>query len=107
MPRRKGSACVVRTIAAGLALAIFGSGATPPDEPNKAAATSPRPSADEARERAKLLHDTIHDTLQIVHSRYYREDEGLPIPAAALKLVFQRLAGHTDVELHWLAVDTK
>ncbi|MDR3618893.1 MAG: DUF3365 domain-containing protein [Paludisphaera borealis] len=107
MYRLKSSVCVVRTIIAGLALTIFSSGATPPDEPSATAAAAPRPSAGEARERAKLLHGTIHDTLQIVHSRYYREDEGLPIPAATLKLVFQRLAERDGVELHWLAVDTK
>ena len=88
----KRSALRARTIAAGLALTIFGFGATPPDEPSKAATNAPRPSVEEARERARLLHGTIHDTLQIVHSRYYREDEGLTIPAATLKEVFKRLA---------------
>lgn len=103
----KRSACALRTIVAGLALTMFGSGATPPDEPSKAATVAPRPSADEARERARLLHGTIHDTLQIVHSRYFREDEGLPIPAATFKQVFQHLAERDDIELRWLAVDTR
>jgi Protein of unknown function (DUF3365) len=101
------SACAVGMIVVGFALTLLGTGATPPDEPTKAAATAPRPSASEARERAKLLHGTIHDALQIVHSRYFREDEGLPIPAAAFRLVFQGMAERNGVELHWLAVDTK
>lgn len=107
MNQIKKAACVAQVVAAGLALSIFGSGATPPDEPSKATVVASRPSVGEARERAKLLHGTIHDTLQFVHSRYYREDEGLPIPAATLKLVFERLAERDSVELRWLAVDAK
>lgn len=109
MKRLKRLAPVVRLIAilAVLGLTAFGSGATPPAEPSKGAASVSRPTVDEARERAKLLHGTIHDTLQIVHSRYYREDQGLPIPAATLKLVFERMAERNDVELRWLAVDAK
>jgi hypothetical protein len=91
----------------GFALMLLSSGASPPDEPRKPDAVSPPPSIEEARERAKLLHGTIHDTLQIVHSRYHREDEGLPIPAATLKLVFQRMAERNGVELRWLAVDAR
>jgi hypothetical protein len=100
-------ACVMGTIAAGFVLTMFGSGATPPGKPSQVAAIAPRPSLEEARERAKLLHGTIHDTLQIVHSRFYREDEGLPIPAATLKLVFRGLAERNDIELRWLAVEAR
>lgn len=107
MKRIKSIAGLALSLAAGLAITILGSGATPPDQSSKAAAIAPHPSVDEARERAKLLHGTIHDTLQIVHNRYYREDEGLPIPAATLKLVFQSLAERDKVELRWLAVDAK
>ena len=63
------------------------------------------PNVPEARARARLLQETIHATLQIVHHRYYREDEGLPIPALTMKSVFAELARSTDVELHWLVVD--
>lgn len=60
-----------------------------------------------ARGRAELLHETIHAALHIVHQQYYREDEGLPIPAAALKSVFRELAERQRVELRWLAVDAE
>lgn len=99
--------CAARMIAAGLALTMIGVGATLPGEPSKTAAIVPRPSVDEARERARLLHGTIHDTLQLVHERYYREDEGLVIPAASLKRVFQGLAERNGVELRWLVVDAR
>ena len=59
----------------------------------------------EARERARLLHGTIHDTLQLVHARYYREDEGLMIPAANLEHVFRGIADRNGIKLGWLVVD--
>jgi hypothetical protein len=63
------------------------------------------PSLEEARERAELLHETIHATLHAVHRDFYREDEGLPIPAASLSKVFRILEEEQGVTLRWLAVD--
>jgi hypothetical protein len=40
-----------------------------------------------------------------VHHRYYREDEGLPLPAAILKDVFAELEKDQHVKLRWLAVE--
>lgn len=62
-------------------------------------------SADEARGRAKLLHETVHATLHYVHHEYYREDEGLTIPAETLKRMFREVAERQKVELRWLAVE--
>lgn len=112
MNRRMGPLVAVRTIAAGLALGLVGGAGGAPDEPGRGdgaavAAPEPLPTVDEARGRARLLHGTIHDTLQIVHARYYREDEGLAIPAAALERVFLALAERHDVEIRWLAVDAQ
>ena len=64
-----------------------------------------RPSAAEARGRAELLHETFHAVLQVVHHQYYREDEGLAIPAATLKKVFGELATRKQVEVRWLVVN--
>jgi hypothetical protein len=64
-----------------------------------------RPSVDEARRQAKLLHRAMHTTLQVVHHEYYREDEGLTIPAATLKEVFAELEREEQVQLRWLAVE--
>ena len=52
-------------------------------------ATVPRSTTQQARRQAEILHTSIHATLRVVHDRYYREDEGLPIPAAIMSDVFQ------------------
>jgi hypothetical protein len=96
------------------ALVAFGSAAaddslpgTSGDRRGTDASAAELPTVTEARGRAKLLHETIHATIQIVHHRYYREDEGLPIPALTLKDVFRELAEQRGVELRWLAVDAQ
>lgn len=66
--------------------------------------TAPLPTAAEARGRAELLHEALHGVLQAVHHQYYREDEGLALPAATLKKVFDELAKRKQVEIRWLAV---
>jgi hypothetical protein len=63
------------------------------------------PSVDQARRQAEILHDTLHSTLQIVHHRYYREDEGLRLPAATLKEVFAELEQRQGIKVRWLAVE--
>jgi len=77
------------------------------DEPGKAAVDVPRPSVEEARGRASLLHDTLHVTLQEVHREYYRENEGLTIPSATLDKVFAEVAKSHKVEFRWLAVNAR
>lgn len=72
-----------------------------------ATAEAALPSVHEARGRADLLHETVHATLQVVHHQFYREDQGLPIPAATLKDVFDELSRSRNVELRWLAVNAQ
>ena len=60
---------------------------------------------DEARRQAEVLHTTMHATLQIVHHRYYQEDEGLLLPAATLKEVFAEVEKEHGIKLRWLAVE--
>lgn len=60
---------------------------------------------EEARRQAKLLHSAIHATLQIVHDKYYREDEGIPLPAGTLREVFAEIEKQQGVQLRWLAID--
>lgn len=64
-------------------------------------------SKGEARERAELLHEVIHELLLAVHKNYYREDEGLLLPATTMRGVFERLAERRKVQLRWLAVDAE
>lgn len=71
----------------------------------KSEGTRPVLTTDEARSQAKLLHATIHSTLRVVHDRYYREDEALPIPAAAMGEIFKDIESMEHVKLRWLAVE--
>ncbi|WZP00424.1 DUF3365 domain-containing protein [Isosphaeraceae bacterium EP7] len=64
-----------------------------------------RPTLEEARRQSAVLHTAMHTTLQAVHHRYYREDEGLQIPAATLKEVFADLENEHQVTLRWLVVE--
>gem|GEM_PF-866295 len=115
MPRRMISLLIpsqaVRCIVFGstIVLALVGlcAKAQTQAEAPQAPAERPKPSVAEARERARILHESFHDTLQVMHGQYFREDEGLMIPAASLKLVFERMAERDGVELRWLAVNTK
>lgn len=94
-------------LAGGLTLAA------PPDansnqterEAGQAPPVEPLPSVAVARGQARLLHAAISKTLAVVHHQYYREDEGLTLPAAALRNVFGEMAREQRVELRWLAVN--
>lgn len=81
------------------------SGKQPGTAKAEAVSAVTRPSLDEARRQAEVLHTAMHATLQAVHHHYYREDEGLPIPAVTLKDVFQDLEKEQHVKLRWLAVE--
>lgn len=76
-----------------------------PQEPAGPQPSPRRPTVEEARERAVLLHDLANETLRAIHDAYYREDEGLPIPAVLLKDVFGELGTRRQVAFRWLAVD--
>ena len=71
------------------------------DDPKK----RPAISLEAARRQAEVLHDAMHASLQVVHHRYYVEDEGLPIPAAIFKDVFADLEKEQHVKLRWLVVE--
>lgn len=73
-------------------------------ESTATAASSPL-TVEAAREQAVTLHETMHSTLRVTHDRYYREDEGLPIPASILKEVFDDLQTRRGITLRWLAVE--
>jgi hypothetical protein len=94
-------------IAVGLLGIVFVGSAASDDTRKASSPIAELPTADEARERAKLLHETIHSTLHVVHHHYYREDEELTIPGVALKRVFRELAESRNVRLRWLAVNAQ
>ncbi len=64
-------------------------------------------SETEARGRARLLHETIHGALQVMHRDFYREDEGLKIPSRSLDDVFRELDRSHGVKVRWLAVNAQ
>lgn len=81
------------------------------DEPNSKSPETPSSSndvtltVDAARRQAKTLHTTIHSTLRVMHDRYYREDEGLPIPAAAMGEILRDVETEEGVIMRWLVVE--
>ncbi len=60
---------------------------------------------EEARGRARLLHETIHGTLQVMHRDFFDPDDGDRIPSASLEDVFEELAQNRGVEIRWLGVN--
>lgn len=98
--RRRTIASILLTGVAVAALGVTASG-TPPSE---SAEKDLPATASEARGRAKLLHEALHATLQIVHHEYYRENEGLPLPAATFTRVFREMEARHGVGLRWIAV---
>lgn len=64
-----------------------------------------RPTTAEARGRAKLLHETIHGALQVMHRDFFDEETSV-IPSNSLEDVFHELARGHQVELRWLTVNT-
>ncbi len=95
-----------RLMMAGFALMVIAAAALALDEPPERT-TVARPSVAEARQRAKLLHGFIGDTLQVVHAQYFREGERLRIPAASMDLVFQEMEERDGINVRWLVVDGK
>ncbi len=64
-------------------------------------------TAEEARIRARLLHETIHGSLQVMHRDLFREDESIAIPSHSLEDVFKELERGHGIKIRWLAVNAK
>ncbi|TVQ04921.1 MAG: DUF3365 domain-containing protein [Planctomycetaceae bacterium] len=80
--------------------------AEPPTAPAAEDAFPPAGSVVEARSRARLLHETIHGTLQVMHRDFFDKNDAHAIPSASLEDVFHELSKDYQVELKWLIVDT-
>lgn len=61
----------------------------------------------EARIRARILHETIHGSLQVMHRDLFREDESIAIPSHSLEDVFKELERGHGIKIRWLAVNAK
>lgn len=62
---------------------------------------------EEAHTRARLLHETIHGSLQVMHRDFFLEDESITIPSHSLEDVFKELDRAYGVKVRWLAVNAK
>jgi len=56
--------------------------------------------------RAKLLHEMVRGTLQIMHRDFFDEDDAHAIPSASLEDVFHEMERGYGVQLKWLVVNT-
>lgn len=71
------------------------------------AKTPPLPDVEEARGRARLLHEALHGALQVMHRDFFRAEDKTRIPSASLEEVFKVMAETWKVELHWLGVNAR
>lgn len=77
----------------------------PPGQKSETASDSATAALEAPRRQAEVLHSAMHSALRVVHDRYYKEDEGLAIPAAALEEVFQDVQNEHRVQFRWLVVE--
>ena len=64
-------------------------------------------TVEEARGRARLLHETVHGVLQVVHRDFFDPDERDSIPSDTLEEVFEVVEEYHGVNLRWLGVNAK
>ncbi|MEQ8789812.1 MAG: DUF3365 domain-containing protein [Pirellulaceae bacterium] len=60
----------------------------------------------EARSRARVLHETIHGALQVMHRDFFDEEQGRVIPSRSLEDVFHELERSHHVTVRWMSVNT-
>lgn len=71
------------------------------------ASAAEAPEVAEARIRARLLHEMIHGSLQVMHRDFFKEEDRGAIPSASLEDVFSELAKTWGVRISWMAVNAK
>ena len=81
-----------------------------PEETSDSAGVDPSVlpgTVDEARIRARLLHETIEGALQVMHRDFFAGEEDLNLPSQSLEDVFKELARSWGVNIRWLGVNAK
>jgi len=76
------------------------------EEPEAKVAAETRYSLDEAKLRAKLMHQIYVATLDTMHHRYFHSNRSV-IPARAMEDVFSAVAQDTKSTARWISVNTK
>jgi Protein of unknown function (DUF3365) len=66
---------------------------------------SPPSNPEEARSRAKLLHEMVRGALQIMHRDFFDDENSHAIPSASLEDVFYEMGKNYNVQMKWLAVN--
>lgn len=59
------------------------------------------------RRQARLLHEAIHGSLQVMHRDFFRAGQTIKIPSHSLEDVFKELEKTQGVGLRWISVNTK
>jgi hypothetical protein len=95
----------------GVAATLRGSARLAADSPVEAESDSRSydvpATVDEARARARMLHETIHGALQVVHRDFFDEENIHTIPSRSLEDVFFELQRCHGVSIRWIAVNAK
>lgn len=90
-----------------LSVSLDGEETSPESTSELETATFPPPTTMvEARSRARLLHETIRGTLQVVHRDFFDEDNAHAIPSSSMEDVFAELSRGYNVQVKWLIVET-
>ena len=63
-------------------------------------------SVDQARDRARLLHDVSIAALESMHRTYFQREKSI-IPSFVMEDVFGQIKRQWKVEAHWIAVNMK
>lgn len=64
-------------------------------------------SLDEARGRARWIHELVHGSLQVMHRDFFGDgdDDALSLPSQSLDDVFDEMRRSWDVDIRWLGVN--
>ncbi|MEN8678863.1 MAG: DUF3365 domain-containing protein [Akkermansiaceae bacterium] len=100
---------VLASLVTGISVILVFEGRSDPAKAGDSeAASALLPSGvEEARGRARLLHESIHGTLQLVHRDFFDPNDHDFIPSATLEEVFKDLSKKQKVDVRWLGVEGK
>tara|TARA_R110002072_G_scaffold284006_1_gene447818 strand:- start:35213 stop:35788 length:576 start_codon:yes stop_codon:yes gene_type:complete len=76
------------------------------NDPENETRIAPASSVLEARARARMLHELVRGTLQVMHRDFFDEDNAHAIPSASLEDVFHEMGESYNVKMKWLTVNT-
>ena len=91
----------------GIVVAIIFQPAIANDSQLDSERVAPAKSIEEARARARILHEAFHGALQVMHRDYFDEDNARVLPSGSLEDVFKELNRSYDIQVRWLAVNAK